>query len=73
MSLPEDEPIDGEWLRGKMRRVCVPDDITELFSQPILSSTLNLGFYPVRSLIYARYKRILFCVLLQVNCIDGLN
>lgn len=56
-----------------MRRVRVPDDITELFSQPNLWSTLNLGVYQVRSLMYVRHKQILFCVQLQVNRIDGLS
>lgn len=36
MSQPEIAPIDWERLRGKMKSICVTDDIIELFSQPIL-------------------------------------
>lgn len=36
MSQPKDEPIDWEWLRGKIKSVCALEDITELFSQPNL-------------------------------------
>lgn len=55
-----------------MESIRVLDDITESLSQPTLPSTLNLGFLSCE-IIYVRFNHILFCVLWQIDCPDGLN